>query len=127
MRSNKLSRTTKPKTLGLVFFPSQIVVTVLHVTSLPFKSHFPGAPLAEKLLEEAPQAHVLNLAILEWCGYESFWPPRGSQCLFLSPRGHMVGIIRSVSMDGPTAGRPMLRVEVIVSSQLWVLKILSAA
>lgn len=44
----------------------------------------------------------------------------------------MVDIIRFVCMDGPTAdgptaGRPMLRVEVIVSSQLWVLKILSAA
>ena len=37
------------------------------------------------------------------------------------PRGHMVGRIRLIYMDGPVAGaRPMLRVEMVVSSQLWV-------
>lgn len=86
MRSNKLSRTTKPKTLGLVFLPSQIVVTVLLVTSLPFKYHLPGAPLAEKLLEEAPQAHVLNLAILGWVWISVFLAAQRLTVSLFEPR-----------------------------------------
>ena len=48
MGSNKLSR---------VFFPPQIVVTILRATSLPFptQSHLPESPLVEELLEKAAQ------------------------------------------------------------------------